>query len=85
MDLAGVERQKIFRELKRSEVTQYFFPDVMLSRKVDWSVLAQCDSFAVEKFVETSNRKAMRCVETMREASFNRKLENNRKLEASFK
>ena len=49
----------------------------MLSRKVDWSVLAQCDSFAVEKFVETSNRKAMRCVEPMREASFKRKLETD--------
>ena len=66
-----------FLPLKRSEVAQYCFPDVMLSRKVDWSVLAQCDSFAVEKFVETSNRKAMRCVEPMREASFNRKIEND--------
>ena len=49
----------------------------MLSRKVDWSVLAHCDFFAAEKFVEMSSRKAMKCVEPMREASFNRKLEND--------
>ena len=54
-----------------------YFPDDMLSRKVDWSLLAQCDSFAVKNFVETSDRKAMTCVEPMRESLLLRKLEND--------
>ena len=49
----------------------------MLSRKVDWSLLAQCDSFAVKNFVETSDRKAMTCVEPKRESLLLRKLEND--------
>ena len=49
----------------------------MLSRKVDWSVLAQCDSFAVQRYVESTDRRAMRCVEPMRDAQFARKLEKD--------
>ena len=43
-------------------------------RRVDWSVLAQCDLFAVQRLVETGERSAMNTVQPMRETIFNRKL-----------
>ena len=49
----------------------------MLSKKVDWSMLAQCDSFAVEKLIETPDRKAMSSVEPMRAPLFARKIERD--------
>ena len=46
----------------------------MLSKKVNWSVLAQCDFFAVERFVQSSGREAMRTVKPLRASKFDRKL-----------
>ena len=46
----------------------------MLSKKVNWSVLAQCDFFAVERFVQSSGREAMRTVNPLRASIFDRKL-----------
>ena len=43
-------------------------------RKVEWSVLAQCDLFAVQRLVETGERSAMHTVQPMRETIFNRKI-----------
>ena len=49
----------------------------MLSKKIDWSVLAQCDYYAVERLVQTVDRPAMKTVQPMREAIFERKLAHN--------
>ena len=46
----------------------------MLSKKIEWSVLAQCDLYVVERLVETSDRPAMKTVEPMREPIFERKV-----------
>ena len=56
--------------------------DKMLSKEVDWSILAKCDFYAVEKYVQTPDRLAMRAVEPMQEAMF-RKFEEREKMERS--
>ena len=47
----------------------------MLPKDVDWYIAAQCDFFAVEKMVQTPDRVAMRTVEPLREAVFQKKTE----------
>ena len=49
----------------------------MLHKDIDWSILAQCDFFAVEKYVQTAERPAMRTVKPMLETIFEKKLETN--------
>ena len=56
----------------------------MLPRKVDWSILAQCDSFAVKKLVETLERPAMQPIQTLRESSFERKLSSDCRFRETF-
>ena len=46
----------------------------MFLKDVDWSIMAQCDFYAVEKFVQTSDRPAMQTVAPMKEGIFQRKL-----------
>ena len=46
----------------------------MLSRKIDWSILAQCDYFVVKRFVESDDREAMRTVTPLRDTIFDRKV-----------
>ena len=53
----------------------FHFSVPMLSRKVDWSILAQCDFYAVLNLVQTDDRVAMRTVEPLKEPIFYRKLE----------
>ena len=43
----------------------------MLPKNVNWSILAQCDFFAVEKMVQTADRPAMKTIEPLRESIFN--------------
>ena len=54
-----------------------FFKTNILPKKIDWSILAQCDGFAVERLVETQDRSAMRAVQSMRETIFERKIAND--------
>ena len=56
----------------------------MLPRKVDWSILAQCDSFAVKKLVETLERPAMQPIQTLRESRFERKLSSDCRVRDKF-
>ena len=56
----------------------------MLPRKVDWSFLAHCDSFAVKKLVETLERPAMQPIQTLRESSFERKLSSDCRFRDTF-
>ena len=42
----------------------------MLPKKLEWSVLAQCDYFAVEKFVQTPDRPAMVAYSTFKRMYF---------------
>ena len=53
--------------------------DQMLHKDIDWSILSQCDYFAVENYVETAERPAMRTVKPMLETIFKKKLEINEK------
>ena len=46
----------------------------MITKNVDWSVLAQCDLYAVQTFVETADRPAMKTIVSMMESLFQRKL-----------
>ena len=46
----------------------------MISKKVSWSVLAQCDYFAVRSLVETEERPAMKTVAPLRETVFRNKI-----------
>ena len=61
-----------------------FLRKSMLPRKVDWSILAQCDSFAVKKLVETLERPAMHSIQTLRESSFERKLSSDCRFRETF-
>ena len=61
-----------------------FLRKSMLPRKVDWSILAQCDSFAVKKLVETLERPAMQPIQTLRESSFERKLSSDCRFRETF-
>ena len=56
----------------------------MLPKDVDWSVLAQCDIFAVEKYVQTPDRIAMRTVKPMRKTIFQNKLATEEKWRAAY-
>ena len=56
----------------------------MKARKLDWSILAQCDGFAVQRLIETAERPAMKAVTPMRESSFERKLKNEIKWRDMF-
>ena len=51
----------------------------MLPKKLEWSVLAQCDYFAVEKFVQTPDRPAMTPIQPLRECIFLRKIKSDLK------
>ena len=51
----------------------------MLPKKFEWSVLAQCDYFAAEKFVQTSDRPAMTPIQPLRECIFLRKIKSDLK------
>ena len=57
----------------------------MLPKDVDWSILAQCDYYAVEKFVQTPDRPAMRTVQPMIESIFRKKLERDPKWQETYK
>ena len=57
----------------------------MLPKDTDWYTLAQCDFFAVENFVQTADRIAMRTIEPIREAIFRRKTENDQKWINTYK
>ena len=46
----------------------------MLSRRIDWSILAQCDLYAVDRLVKFEGREAIRTVTPMRETLFDRKI-----------
>ena len=48
----------------------------MLSRKTDWSVLAQCDFYAVQNLVQTNDRIAMKILNPLKEPIFNRKIDS---------
>ena len=56
----------------------------MIPKRVDWSVLAQCNFFAVEKFVQTTDRPAMRTVAPLSEANLLRKLKRDKKWKETF-
>ena len=56
----------------------------MLPRKVDWSILAQCDSIAVKKLVEILERPALQPIQTLRESSFERKLNSDCRFRDTF-
>ena len=45
-----------------------------MNKKTDWSIIAQCDYFAVKRFVQTAGREAMCTVVSMRETLFERKI-----------
>ena len=61
-----------------------FFLDQMLRKDVDWSIMAQCDAFAVERMVQTPDRVAMRCVEPMNETIFERKISKDEKWKDAY-
>ena len=65
----------IFKNL-RSFIYQFFLV-LMSSKKIEWSVLAQCDFFAVQKYVQTSDREAMKVVEPIQKLNFESKLQKN--------
>ena len=48
----------------------------MLSRKTDWSVLAQCDFYAVQNLVQTNDRIAMKFLNPLKEPTFYRKIDS---------
>ena len=56
----------------------------MLPSKVDWSILAQCDSFAVKKLVETLERPAMPPIQILRGSSFEQKLSSDCRFRDAF-
>ena len=56
----------------------------MLPKKVEWSVLAQCDLFAVQRLVETPDRPAMKTIEPMLETIFERKLKKEAKWKNTY-
>ena len=56
----------------------------MLPKKLEWSVLAQCDYFAVEKFVQTPDRPAMTPIQPLRECIFLRKIKSDLKWKETF-
>ena len=60
------------------------FLEVMLPKKVEWSVLAQCDLFAVQRLVETPDRPAMKTIEPMLETIFERKLKKEAKWKNTY-
>ena len=64
--------------------TLRFSSGFMLPKEVDWSVLAQCDYFAVEQLVQTDDRIAMSTVEPMRRTIFERKLSKDIKWKDTF-
>ena len=57
----------------------------MLSKEVDWSILATCDFYAVEKYVQTPDRLAMRAVKPMQETMFRKKLAKEKKWKEAFR
>ena len=56
----------------------------MLPKNVHWTILAQCDFFAVESLVQTSDRPAMKTIEPLRKSIFQRKLANNTNWKETF-
>ena len=46
----------------------------MLPKRIEWSILAQCDYCSVEKYVRTPDRPARATIEPMRESIFLRKI-----------
>ena len=56
----------------------------MVPKKVEWSVFAQCDLFAVQRLVETPDRPAMKTIEPMLETIFERKLKKEAKWKNTY-
>ena len=56
----------------------------MIPRNVDWSVLAQCDYFAVENLVQTAERPAMRTINPISESIFQIKLSREGKWRETY-
>ena len=56
----------------------------MSHKKLDWAILAQCDYYAVQKYVETSNRPAMKVLEPLRKVQFERNLINGNKWQEAY-
>ena len=46
----------------------------MITKKCSWSIFAQCDIFAVQRFVESAERTAMKTIAPMKESIFQRKV-----------
>ena len=61
-----------------------FSSDVMIPKKIEWSILAQCDFFAVQRIVETPNRPAMKALEPMQESIFEKKLKKDLKWKQTY-
>ena len=56
----------------------------MLPKNIDSYTVAQCDFFAVESLVQTSERPAMRTIEPMNAVIFQRKLSRDIKWRENF-
>ena len=56
----------------------------MLPKDIGWSMLAQCDYFAVEELVQTPDRLAMRTVEPLRESTFRKRISQEQKWKATY-
>ena len=56
----------------------------MLPKNVHWSVLAQCDFFAVERVVQTRDRPAMRTVTSLSDSIFERKIPRDEEWKQTF-
>ena len=56
----------------------------MIPKKIEWSIFAQCDYFAVQRIVETPNRPAMKALEPMQESIFEKKLKKGLKWKQTY-
>ena len=56
----------------------------MIPKKIEWSILAQCDFFAVQRLVKTPNRPAMKALEPMQESIFEKKLKKDLKWKQTY-
>ena len=76
--------KKNFGYMKTKVFQIFLFLEIMLPKKLEWSVLAQCDYFAVEKFVQTTDRPAMTPIQPLRESIFLRKIKSDLKWKETF-
>ena len=56
----------------------------MSLKNISWSILAQCDFYAVEQMVETPDRPAMKTIEPLREPIFRRKILKDSKWKEAY-